>query len=61
VVDYGEGNPQSNHGRRTIVLLIKVSLYVTITIHGFSKGPSSLTSLFLLMDMYILIKSLGLE
>ncbi len=31
------------------------------TIHGFSKGPSWLTSFFWLVDMYILITSLGLE
>jgi hypothetical protein len=30
-------------------------------IHGFSKGPRWLTSLFLLVDMYILTISLGLE
>jgi uncharacterized membrane protein SirB2 len=43
------------------VLLIEVSLHVITTIHGFSKGPSWLTSFFLLIVMYILIKSLGLE
>jgi hypothetical protein len=31
---------KASHGRKTNVLLIEVSLHVTITIHGFSKGPS---------------------
>ncbi len=33
----------------------------TTIIHGFLKGPSLLTSLFLSMDMYILTINLGLE
>jgi len=34
--------------------LLTLTCYSNSTIHGFSKDPSWLTSLFLLMDMYIL-------